>query len=228
MSRRSRPVAALALLVALATVLAACSSSSALPTPGPSGAGSGGIPAGCPTAEPPPLGADETRTVTLATDKGDIVIAVKGALAPIATGNFVALAECGYYDGVIFHRLVPGFVIQGGDGLYGREPNVDVNRVGSGGPGYTITDEPVTTRYARGTVAMARSRAPNSQGSQFFIVLDDEAGLGLAQTNTYAILGEVTGGMDVVDAIAAMPNMGQGAGNLAMTPVSFDATVTTP
>ena len=226
MTRRSRLLTAPALLFALVTTVAACATASS--TPAPSVAASGGIPSECPTAEPAPLGADETRTVTLATEKGDIVISVKGALSPVATGNFVALAGCGYYDGVVFHRLVPGFVIQGGDGQYGRTPNVDVNRVGSGGPGYTITDEAVTVAYTRGTVAMARTRAPNSQGSQFFIVLDDEAGIGLAQTNTYVIMGEVTAGMDVVDEIAAMPNMGSNAGNLAMTPVSFDATVATP
>ena len=89
--------------------------------------------------------------------KGTIVIDVKADLSPIAVGNFVALAACGYYDGVVFHRLVPGFVIQGGDRT----------GTGSGGPGYTIADEPVTTAYQRGTVAMARSSPPNSLGSQF-------------------------------------------------------------
>ena len=80
-------------------------------------------PPGCPTAQPAPLGAGETRTVTITTDKGDIVIEDRGApCRPIAAGNFVALAECGYYDGVVFHRLVPGFVIQGGDGQFGRVP----------------------------------------------------------------------------------------------------------
>jgi cyclophilin family peptidyl-prolyl cis-trans isomerase len=110
-------------------------------------------------------------------------------------GNFVALAECGYYDGVVFHRIVPGFVIQGGD----------PTGTGTGGPGYTIQDEPVTTDYARGTVAMARTPAPNSVGSQFFIVLDDAAAQSLADpsTNNYQILGSVTDGMDAVDAIAA-------------------------
>ena len=125
----------------------------------------------CPTTQPAPLGADQTRTVTLATEKGNIVIGIKGALSPIAAGNFVALAECGYYDGTVFHRtaaLQDGtpFVIQGGD----------PTGTGTGGPGYTIKDEPVTTPYHRGTVAMARTAEPDSVGSQFFIVLDDAGG----------------------------------------------------
>ena len=164
---------------------------------------------GCPTAAPAPMAAADTATVTLATSNGDIVIKVTGSLAPQATGNFVALAACGFYDGVVFHRLVPGFVIQGGDGQFGRAPNVDTTQVGNGGPGYTIADDPVTTPYRRWTVAMARTSAPNSQGSQFFIVLDDQAAGALAADNRYAIMGEVTSGMDTVDAIAAMPNKGE-------------------
>jgi cyclophilin family peptidyl-prolyl cis-trans isomerase len=145
----------------------------------------------CPTTQPAALAAGQTRTVTIATPKGNIVIKVEGTLSPIAAGNFVALASCGFYNGLTFHRVVAGFVIQGGD------PNGD----GSGGPGYTIKDEPVTTPYKRGTVAMARSSQPNSQGSQFFIVLSDTNQL--AATNTYAIFGSVVTGMGTVDAIAA-------------------------
>jgi cyclophilin family peptidyl-prolyl cis-trans isomerase len=166
---------------------------------------------GCPTSQPAALPAGQTRTVTIATSKGDIVIKVDGSLSPIAAGNFVALATCGYYDGVVFHRtasLPDGtpFVIQGGDGQFGRfgSPNsYDPGKVGQGGPGYTIQDEPVTTTYRRGTVAMARSSAPNSEGSQFFIVLDDKDAATLAQANNYAIFGNVTSGMAVADAIFA-------------------------
>lgn len=225
--RTPRPHPVVALVAGLAFLVAACGSAP-LPTPDPTAAAPGGIPAGCPTSQPAALGADETRTVTLATEKGDIVITIHGGWSPIATGNFVALAECGFYDGVVFHRLVPGFVIQGGDGVYGRQPAIDFDRVGTGGPAYRIADEPVTLAYRRGIVAMARTPAPNSQGSQFFIVLDDSAAASLVRANTYAIMGEVTVGMDVVDEIAAMPNMGQTAGNLAMQPVSFDMTVTSP
>jgi cyclophilin family peptidyl-prolyl cis-trans isomerase len=142
------------------------------------------------------LPAGETRTVTIRTSKGDIVIQVKADLAPIATGNFVALATCHFYDGLVFHRtaaLEDGtpFVIQGGDPAGN----------GSGGPGYTIADDPVTTAYQRGTVAMARTQAAHSEGSQFFIVLSDDAAGPLTSANTYAILGSVTSGMDVADAI---------------------------
>ena len=228
---------ALALVAAVA--LAACGGGSTaapiMPSGGPTqvpseapGSQPAGIPADCPTSPPQPMAADETATVTLATEKGDIVIEVKGALGPAAAGNFVALAECGAYDGVIFHRLVPGFVIQGGDVEFGRKPNVDPNLVGTGGPGYTITDDPVTTPYGRATVAMARTPAPNSEGSQFFVVLDDQAKGALESANTYAILGTVTSGMEVVDTIAAMPNSGEPA-NAALEPVAITkATVTRP
>jgi cyclophilin family peptidyl-prolyl cis-trans isomerase len=173
------------------------------------------------------MAADATAKVTLATEKGDIVIEVKGSLAPNATSNFVALAECGAYSGVVFHRLVPGFVIQGGDVQYGKAP-MDPALVGTGSPGYTITDDPVTTPYRRGTVAMARTPAPNSADSQFFIVLDDGARAALESANTYAILGTVVSGMDVVDTIAAMPNSG-GQENRALEPVAITkATVSRP
>jgi len=150
----------------------------------------------CPTSQPAALPAGEIKLVTIKTSLGDIVIRVDGALSPIAAGNFVALAECHFYDGIVFHRtpkLQDGtpFVIQGGD------PAGD----GSGGPGYTIADEPVTATYKRGTVAMARTQAPNSQGSQFFIVLDDKSADPLVSANTYAIFGEVVSGMEVADAI---------------------------
>jgi peptidyl-prolyl cis-trans isomerase B (cyclophilin B) len=202
----------------------ASESPAASPTPPPSSAI-----AGCPTSQPDPLPTGETRTVTIETSKGTIVIEVDGSLSPIAAGNFVALAECGWYTGVVFHRLVPGFVIQGGDGEFGRVPNVDPARVGTGGPGYTIKDEPVTATYGRGTVAMARTQMPDSQGSQFFIVLDDVARAPLESANTYAIFGTVTSGMEAVDAIAAMPNSGQDTGNAALEPVPMDTvTVTNP
>ena len=176
------------------------------PTTGPGGVGvvdgsaspgaSGAAPGSCPTSQPPALPAGETRTVTLTTPKGAIAIKVEADLSPIAGGNFVALASCGFYDGTVFHRtptLQDGtpFVIQGGD----------PEGTGMGGPGYTITDEPVTTPYKRGTVAMARSSAPNSVGSQFFIVLDDKDGAILSQANTYQIIGNVASGMEIADAI---------------------------
>ncbi len=193
------PLAALALVA----VLAACSSAGASPV-------ASGPTAACPTSQPAALPAGETRTVTITTDQGDMALSIEADLSPIAAGNFVALAECGYYDGVVFHRLVPGFVIQGGD----------PTGTGTGGPGYTIEDEPVTASYGRGTVAMARTAAPDSVGSQFFIVLDEAAGDILASYNTYQIIGAVTSGMETVDAIAAMPNSGE-PNNAAIDPVAM-------
>ena len=122
----------------------------------------------------------------------------------------MALASCGFYNGSVFHRVVPGFVIQGGA----------LNPDGTGGPGYTIADDPVTSTYHRGTVAMARSPQPHSQDSQFFIVLSDTASF----SPTYAILGEVTAGMDVVDAITADADAELPSHPIAMTTV----TVTDP
>jgi peptidyl-prolyl cis-trans isomerase B (cyclophilin B) len=195
------------------------------PTPAPTHPGPT-YPPGCPTEQPAPLAADDVRTVKIETDKGDITMEIDGKLSPIATGNFVALAECGYYDDVVFHRVVPGFVIQGGDGQFGRSPDVIPGLVGSGGPKYTIQDEPVTTEYKRGTVAMARSAAPNSVGSQFFIVLDDKASTALADPkyNNYQIIGTVTSGMEAVDAIAAAADAENPTDPVVMTKV----TVTKP
>ena len=196
-----RPSRILVAIVAVVAVTAGCAGSSggapesAGPSKVPSAAG-GASAAACPTSQPEALPAGQTRTVTLDTEKGKITMALKADLSPIAVGNFVALASCGYYDGTVFHRtaaLQDGtpFVIQGGD----------PTGTGTGGPGYTIKDEPVTTAYHRGTVAMARTSEPDSVGSQFFIVLDDGAADVLAAYNTYQIIGEVSAGMDVADAI---------------------------
>jgi peptidyl-prolyl cis-trans isomerase B (cyclophilin B) len=224
------------LAIAVAALVAACSSGGgggATVTPEPSDAAPtpvsspiAGVPADCPTTQPEPLAAGEKRVVTISTDQGDIEIELDASLSPIAVGNFVALAECGWYDGVIFHRVIPGFVIQGGDGVYGRAPDVDQNLIGTGGPAYTIQDEPVTATYGRGTVAMARSSAPNSVGSQFFIVTDDAAQPPLASANTYQIIGTVTSGMETVDAIVNAPRNAQ---DFPDTPVVMnDVSVATP
>ncbi len=154
-------------------------------------------PLGPPDATPNPVAleapAGDGTAVRLTTDLGDVVIALYNESAPVAAENFLNLAKAGYYDGVGFHRAVPGFVLQGGD----------PDGTGMGGPGYTIPDEEVVGQYGRGTVAMARSPQPDSQGSQFFFVLDDEAQASLDAARTYAIFGQVVEGMDVVDAIVA-------------------------
>lgn len=196
--------------IALALGVVACSGT-ASPSPSLPAATAASA---CPTSQPVPLAAGETRTVVIATSKGSMTLKIDGDLSPIAAGNFVALASCGYYNGVVFHRVVQGFVIQGGD----------PTGTGSGGPGYTIQDERVTATYHRGTLAMARSAAPNSQGSQFFIVLSDDAAQALASYNTYAIFGEVTAGMDTVDAIAAAADA-----ELPSQPIKMDSvTVSNP
>lgn len=183
-------------------------------------------PPDCPTAQPTAFTPDDVRLVTISTDKGDIVMEIKGALSPIAAANFASLASCGFYDGVVFHRVVTGFVIQGGDGQFGRAGNIIDGVVGTGGPPYKIKDEPVTTVYRRGTVAMARTAQPDSVGSQFFIVLDDAAAkaLGAPEYNNYQIIGTVTSGMEAVDAIAAAADQEIPTSPIVMTKV----TVTTP
>jgi len=126
---------------------------------------------------------NRTYDVVIKTNKGDIHLQLNPAEAPQTVNNFVALARDGYYDGVTFHRVVPGFVIQGGD----------PTGTGSGGPGYKFNDEPVKRPYKAGTVAMANA-GPNTNGSQFFICLEDQAGL----PPNYTIFGDTVSGMDVV------------------------------
>jgi cyclophilin family peptidyl-prolyl cis-trans isomerase len=134
------------------------------------------------------------------TDKGTIEIELNTTGAPKAAANFIELARKGFYDGVVFHRLVPGFVIQGGDGEYGHVDRLDRGRLGTGGPGYKFADEPFEGDYLRGAVAMANA-GPNTNGSQFFICLADLSGGRLPKN--YTLFGMVTSGMDVVDAIGA-------------------------
>jgi cyclophilin family peptidyl-prolyl cis-trans isomerase len=186
-------------------------SSAASASPTESHPAEASYPPGCPTEQPAALPAGQTRTVTLETSKGTIAVKVDGALSPIAAGNFVALVACGYYDGVVFHRIVPGLLIQAGDGTYGREPSLNLDYVGFGQLPYTIKDEPVTADYVRGTVAMARTSKPDSAASQFFIVLDDTAASALGRPDgpdNYQILGSVTSGMSAVDAIGKSANSG--------------------
>jgi cyclophilin family peptidyl-prolyl cis-trans isomerase len=210
-----RSIRALGGLAAVGLIAVACTapgSGAPSPTPAPPSApaSSDGAAGECPTSQPAALPAGETRTVTITTDLGTMDLKIEADLSPIAAGNFVALAECGFYDGVVFHRVVPEFVIQGGD----------PTGTGGGGPGYSIQDEPVTTPYSRGTVAMARTTQPNSVGSQFFIVLDDSARGALQAANTYQIIGSVSSGMETADAIAAAADAELPSDPVAMTDVS--------
>jgi len=130
---------------------------------------------------------DTIYQVTIATDKGDILLELDPKLAPNSVNNFVALARKGYYDGLTFHRVVDGFVIQGGcpEGS------------GRGGPGYKFADEPVKGDYEVGAVAMANA-GPNTNGSQFFICLEDLRG---KLDKNYNLFGYTVDGMDVVKKI---------------------------
>ncbi len=148
-------------------------------------------PEATPLASPPAEPAGDGTTATIETELGNVVFELYNESSPVAAENFINLAEAGYYDGVIFHRTIPEFMIQGGDPL----------GTGTGGPGYTIPDEPIVGEYLRGTVAMARTSAPNSQGSQFFIMVADRPDL--ASAGDYAIFGNVIEGLDVVDQIVA-------------------------
>ena len=125
-------------------------------------------------------------TVTITTDRGTIVMDLDPQLAPVSVNNFVALARQGYYDNLTFHRVEPGFVIQGGC----------PEGTGRGGPGYKFEDEPVKGDYAPGAVAMANA-GPDTNGSQFFICLDDLSG---KLPKNYNLFGHVTSGMDAVQA----------------------------
>jgi cyclophilin family peptidyl-prolyl cis-trans isomerase len=135
------------------------------------------------------LDADKTYTASLETNKGTIEVEFFTDDAPNTVNNFVSLAKDGYYDGTPFHRIISGFMVQGGD----------PTGTGMGGPGYKFADEPVKRKYERGTLAMANA-GPNTNGSQFFICHAD-AGL----PPNYTIFGKVTNGLDVLDAIASVP-----------------------
>src|SRR5215216_4480478 len=134
---------------------------------------------------PPAHEIDDNATyeVTIATDKGDIVVDLDPKLAPNTVNNFVALARQGFYDNLAFHRVVPEFVIQGGD----------PEGTGRGGPGYKFGDEPVQGQYTLGAVAMANA-GPDTNGSQFFICIDDCT---RKLTPNYNLFGHVTSGIDV-------------------------------
>ncbi len=155
--------------------------------------------AAAPAPPPAPSGPPGPHDVAVlqVRDFGPIRIELLQDEAPLTVANFEKLARAGFYDGTTFHRVVPGFVIQGGDpNTKDRDPRND----GMGGPGYHIKAEFNDTPHLRGTVSMARSSAPDSAGSQFFIVLADHHEL----DGHYTAFGRVTEGMDVVDRIAAV------------------------
>jgi cyclophilin family peptidyl-prolyl cis-trans isomerase len=147
-------------------------------------------------AKQPDMVVDASRrySATLHTNKGDITFDLLMADAPKTVNNFVFLAREGFYDGSPFHRIIKGFMIQGGD----------PTGTGRGGPGYRFADEKVQRRYERGIVAMANA-GPNTNGSQFFICHGRNAE---SLPPSYTIFGKVTSGMDVVDVMADVATTG--------------------
>jgi cyclophilin family peptidyl-prolyl cis-trans isomerase len=156
-------------------------------------------------SSPPEMAIDPNKkyTATIETSAGTMTAEFFPQDAPNTVNNWIFLAKDGYYDGIIFHRCISGFMIQGGDPT-GR---------GSGGPGYKFKDEKVTRPYTRGTLAMANA-GPNTNGSQFFIM---HADYGLPPN--YTIFGKLTAGEEVVDKIATAPT---GAADRPKDPVTID------
>jgi peptidyl-prolyl cis-trans isomerase B (cyclophilin B) len=144
----------------------------------------------------------KTYQVAVKTNKGDFTFELATDISPCTTASFVGLAQKGFFDGLTFHRIVPGFVIQGGDPAGN----------GTGGPGYSVVDKPPSdTTYDKGVVAMAKAGndPPGTSGSQFFVVSAD----GVQLPPDYAVLGKITDGIDVVEKIGRLgdPNDPSGA-----------------
>lgn len=206
--------AAIGLACSLAVV--ACTAD---PTPTPTPA--------CPTEPPTSVSAQSTlEGAEIATVgiggavEGEFVLELYGDQAPIATANFVALARCGFYDGVTFHRVLSGFVIQAGDPQT-KENRGDFQGLGTGGPGYEFEIEPPAEglRYDPYVVAMANDKVAN--GSQFFIDLVD-LDERLRAVGVFTIFGKVLDGTDVIDAIAEVP-VNDALVGVPLTPVIIDS-----
>jgi cyclophilin family peptidyl-prolyl cis-trans isomerase len=148
---------------------------------------------------PPPMGIDPSKqyTAEMVTSKGTMVIALNPVAAPKTVNNFVFLAGYHYFDGIHFHRVIPGFVLQGGD----------PEGTGRGGPGYRFEDElPKAGRYEIGSLAMANA-GPNTNGSQFFVISGPS---GVQLPPQYSLFGKVVKGLDIVEAIDAIGSPGAG------------------
>lgn len=160
-----------------------------------------------PSAPAMQIDKNKIYTALMSTSQGDITIELTTSQTPITVNNFVTLAKKGFYNNTIFHRVIKGFMIQGGD------PKGD----GTGGPGYTFADEPFSGEYTRGTIAMANA-GPNTNGSQFFIMHED-----YNLPKNYVIFGHVTQGLDVIDAIAnqAVTTSSSGEPSKPVTPTTL-------
>ncbi len=155
----------------------------------------------------PPMCIDPTRdySAVISTDIGDITVSLDAAAAPLTVNNFVVLARYGYYEDVPFHRIIPGFVIQGGDAVGGADAD---NTLGGGDPGYSISEEPPADgSYQIGSLAMAKRGEPSSTGSQFFIITGEN---GASLPPEYSLFGAVTAGQDVVDELDSYGTDGAG------------------
>ena len=162
---------------------------------------------------PPPMCIDAAKSYTavMDTSMGSITIELDAAAAPLTVNNFVVLARYHYYDGMIFHRIIKGFVCQGGD----------PTGTGRGGPGYRFADElPQPGRYELGSLAMANS-GPNTNGSQFFIISGSD---GTRLPPQYSLFGKVVDGLDVVD---AMQNVRTGRNDRPVTDVTINSVTIT-
>jgi cyclophilin family peptidyl-prolyl cis-trans isomerase len=157
-------------------------------------------------SQPPQMAIDPQRSysATLKTSAGTMTARLFADEAPKTVNNFIFLAREGFYDGVIFHRVIRGFMIQGGD----------PTGSGTGGPGYRFEDEPVNRKYERGTLAMANA-GPNTNGSQFFIMHAD-----YPLPPNYTIFGKLTSGEEIVDRIATAPT---GAQDRPNEPVAIES-----
>lgn len=195
-NREGRKLFLVAFLLATILAFSACSSEATVQPP----TKEGGI---MQWSSPPPMTIDKNKeyTATIKTNLGEIKAQLFPQDAPITVNNFVFLARNGFYDGVKFHRVVKGFVIQGGD----------PTGTGAGGPGYKFADEKITRDYVTGTLAMANA-GPNTNGSQFFITLADLSG---RLPKNYTIFGQVTEGLDVVKKIEAVPVKTSSGGELS-------------
>ena len=142
----------------------------------------------------------ETQAI-IETTFGEITLKFFPDVAPGHVKNFLDLAKKGFYDGTTFHRVIPGFMIQGGDP---NSKDANKSKHGTGGPGYTIKAEFNSRPHKRGTMSMARAGHPDSAGSQFFICVKDSAFL----DRQYTVFGEVASGMEAVDKIVSQPRDG--------------------
>jgi len=167
-----------------AALLAAGCSNEKLPTPAPSAT---------------PIAPSTNEVAVITTSEGVMVLEFYPDIAPVHVANFKKLARSGFYDGTCFHRVIPGFMIQGGDPNTKDESKKD--SWGLGGPGYNINAEFSARHHARGILSMARTPDPNSAGSQFFICHADAGNL----DGQYTVFGNLIKGFDVLDKIAATP-----------------------